>query len=62
MNQWKKHVIKLSELIRNHGYWSKEVYKYNNELLQVYDKYTVNRIEVSAKVMSKTGKYKLINP
>lgn len=58
----KKHVIKLSELIKNHGYWSKEVYNYNNELLKEYDKYTVSRIEISAKVMIDTGKYKLINP
>ncbi|MGL6184688.1 MAG: hypothetical protein ACRC1T_04850 [Clostridium chrysemydis] len=58
----KKHVIRLNELIKEFGYWSTEVFNYNNELLQKYDKYTVSRIEASAKLMLQTGKYKLINP
>lgn len=58
----KKHVIRLNELIKEFGYWSTEVFNYNNELLQKYNKYTVSRIEASAKLMLQTGKYKLINP
>lgn len=56
----KKHVIELMELIKRYGYWSKEVYNYNNNILNKYDKYTVNRIEVSAKIMIETGIYKLV--
>ena len=60
--EMKKHVIALCKLIKEYGYWSKEVYKYNNELLSKYSKHDVYRIEISAKVMIETNKCKLINP
>lgn len=59
---YKKHVIELKELIKNHGYWSQAVYNYNNDMVNRYGKYNADRIETSAILMMQTGVYKLVNP